>query len=863
MRAHLPFYTLALALWFSALGAGGIHMPVLVTFAVLVASSGILSRFPGQLRPREPAPGARRPWAGSLAGVALPLALFCLLQALPVPVHWVNTLAPQNADIWARALKPFALPAPEFASLSLAPGRSVIEALKFSSYAVVFAVSARVSREQGLQRMMVLVFASTLALATVTAAHQLVGAERLYGQYSPLNAFSIAPLLNPNNRAGYLNLGFFCGLGLLFRTESRPYLGLLGLGLCFIAAEVILCRSLGGTSCLAIGWGCVVLLALPSALRRRRSRRDLGPLAQTAILASIGLVAVLLALAGQGSGTLGLDAHSWQKADLWRRAWILAREHFAFGIGRGAFASVFSAYQEPGKNMMFEHAENFPIQWAAEWGVPVTALALLGIVWCLRPLFSSRSHKSPLRRCALVGVGVLLLQNLADLALEIPAVVALLCCVLGAVVGTAQRESETNGGQTDDVVGGHILLASSALTFVCSGLALAFGSESPARLRHDLFDELATHPGAPSAAFWKDLELAVRAFPAEPYFPLLGSSAALAAGTNPLPWIARALERNPGSAPTQLQLARILRARGATSQALGALRTAIELDPSLVASVPILAHEWRLDIADFEGAVPLGKQGAPLLMLLADRTQDRTRRLQLLETALTRDPGATDVHYRIAWELLQDLSEKQAGIICAQQREACLARVEEHARKAAVPGDSRSVVLEAHSLAERGEPEKAEAFLAEGCAQYPGDVKCLRAWAARALKNDSPKLAEAVRALVAAGCSDAESCASTHLGIGTLFANSGRWHTALSHFEQATREASSSEAWQAVARASERVGDDTRAADARRRVALFAQGDARSANASLVDATRESGAVPSPPERPQADQDDHDGEPGQ
>ncbi|HVZ34406.1 MAG TPA: hypothetical protein VG963_18385, partial [Polyangiaceae bacterium] len=101
MRAHLPFYTLALALWFSARGAGGIHMPVLVAFAVLVATSGILSLFPAGLTAHGPAAVAGRRWAGSLAGVVLPLAVLCLLQALPLPLPWLEALAPRNADLWA------------------------------------------------------------------------------------------------------------------------------------------------------------------------------------------------------------------------------------------------------------------------------------------------------------------------------------------------------------------------------------------------------------------------------------------------------------------------------------------------------------------------------------------------------------------------------------------------------------------------------------------------------------------------------------------------------------------------------------------------------------------------------------------
>src|SRR6185295_5083518 len=49
MRGHLSFYTLALALGFSVLAAGGIHMPVLATFAALVVASAFLSLFLSEL----------------------------------------------------------------------------------------------------------------------------------------------------------------------------------------------------------------------------------------------------------------------------------------------------------------------------------------------------------------------------------------------------------------------------------------------------------------------------------------------------------------------------------------------------------------------------------------------------------------------------------------------------------------------------------------------------------------------------------------------------------------------------------------------------------------------------------------------
>ena len=89
---HLPFYTLGLALWFSALAAGGIHIPVLGTFAALIVATGLFLRFSADLEQQSPSRGQ----AGGLAAVAGALAIYCLLQALPLPVHWLAAPAPTS-----------------------------------------------------------------------------------------------------------------------------------------------------------------------------------------------------------------------------------------------------------------------------------------------------------------------------------------------------------------------------------------------------------------------------------------------------------------------------------------------------------------------------------------------------------------------------------------------------------------------------------------------------------------------------------------------------------------------------------------------------------------------------------------------
>jgi hypothetical protein len=51
-------------------------------------------------------------------------------------------LAPRNADVWERALRPFGSTPSMWASISLDPGASHIEVLKWLVYAGVFALAA-------------------------------------------------------------------------------------------------------------------------------------------------------------------------------------------------------------------------------------------------------------------------------------------------------------------------------------------------------------------------------------------------------------------------------------------------------------------------------------------------------------------------------------------------------------------------------------------------------------------------------------------------------------------------------------------------------------------------------------------------
>jgi tetratricopeptide (TPR) repeat protein len=812
-------HTLAVALALSAQAAGAIHLPIVVAYATLVAGSGALALLAGSgavrggsHRDGPASSGAAHSRIDVGAGVWFTLALICLLQAVPLPLGWLQQIAPSQADVWVRALEPFGVPPPAYATLSLAPHRTLVEAAKMASYGVIFYIAARLGRH-GLGRIAGIAFASGLAVALVTLAHRVLGAERLFGVYTPRDALLVAPLLNPNNLAGYLVLAFFCGLGLLFRSGASSRAPLLGVGLLLLVIQILLCQSRGGTACLVLGMLLVPLLR-PRQGSPSSGPGESGPALQAVLVGGIALVAVVAAIVSRPEGGFGFEA-SLAKLGVLRRALDLILEHPLWGVGRGAFGSAFAQYQPGAGATVFEHAENLPLQWAAEWGVPVALAALAALAWSLWPVLSRRTLESPVRRCALIGAGALLAQNQLDLGLEIPAIAALFVYVLGGLAGASLASAADRSPRP------RWLGAGTLLTAACAGLVLVAGSDSPARERERLHARLSL--GAPDASFWSSLEAAVRSYPADPYFPLLGASAALAERKDAVPWVARAIERSPNSVQAQLLLARALQARRATRQALGALRRAIELEPDSVGAAMRTAAEWRLAPDLLALAVPDGARGARALMALADASPaGSAEQLRWLSEATVRDPSAAAIHQRLALALQRDLQLGERGVVCREQREACSARAREHAERAvALDATPSRLVLLAQLIELFDGPRPAEQRLLAGCAAFPGDEDCAAGLVVLAFRNDSPSLPAAVRALIAAGCKTRERCAAVHTSLGRMYASAGQWHGAANHYKQATQEWPTVEAWRGLATASRELGQNARAEDALRRSLLL------------------------------------------
>jgi O-antigen ligase/tetratricopeptide (TPR) repeat protein len=779
---------------------GAVHVPVTVLSAAVALAAGVLTFFGRSVRP-WPAPAA-------LLGA---LSAYSALQAVPLPLGWLAHLEPTTADIWSRASTIIGGAAPGWASLSMDPGASWLEALKWWAYAGLFIAAAGVGARRGASWGAWLLLVSATLVAVVTLAHGLVDASKVYGFYEPRfggERWHIGPLVNPNNLAGYLNLGALAGLGLLAGEDPPAPRWVLGMCVAVVLATSAISASRGGLGTLVIG---VILLAL---LFRQSRGRLLTPRAYRramlpALLAVFGGV-VLATIAATRKTLDALLVKDIQKVKALAWAVPMLKAHPWFGVGRGAFQTVFPEYYVAPGDVVYSHPENFVVQWLTEWGLPVGILGLAATAWLLRPraLGYARSTEAA---GLFAGLFAVVLQNAVDLSLEIPAVMFAAVCATGVLWGEASSHESRHGHSR---ARGHSVL----LGVVGLGLAVvtcAIGSRTVLEDRDDLIIDFPAHPKDPVsfAAYEGELRAAMHRHPADPYFPRTGALLAWKGGSkSPLPWIQLALERAPTSGRTNFLLALYLAQRGFRDQALMEMRMAADYNTELASRVAALSIKLTRDPALLRRVVPEGLNGAPVLYNLAKVLPDELGRLQdeFLEESTARDPTHADVFLALAKRLLDALSAPDASGLCAGADAGRCSSVVVRSCEALsglLPDSAEPLILTARLYMATGKPEVAAQRLAAECDHFIDRHRCLRTWLeAAAAAHDTEMAARAAKEVVIDGCSGEHRCATTYTMIGETLTQAGDAAGGLDYYERAAREEPTPGRWHRVGEAATEIG---------------------------------------------------------
>lgn len=778
-RSHklLPKILIAIVVLGAILAIGAIDVGVLACVAVIAGLGTAMT----WIAPRV----VFRAEATWLVLVSVGLTLYTGAQCVPLPAAWIAQLSPHAADVWGHAFEPWHVSGPALTSLSVDTAGTRVEVLKGVVYTLVLLSTLRIAhKKDGVVFLERLLLVAAVLVGIVTLAHDAVDAKRVFGIYEPRTLIAIVgPLMNTNQLAGYLNIGLCIAFAAMIGREPFAPRALLFLVVVALIAGEVRLASRGAV--LAMIVSIATCLALTLTTRRNASKGV--SFALPTLLAGSGIAAIVFA--GVDATRRGLvDADVSKLSTQWWALRSMTGAYALFGAGRGAFEATFQEFRRGTGHIVYTSPENVIVQWISEWGVPVAVVALLSILWTLRPsVLLSRSQPPIGPWTALMAVG---LQNLVDFSLEIPGVViALVVCAGIVVAGTSTSDRRTRTWERWGKYPRHVMFASAIVA------ALAIAVALPMR-PHDLTDErlvlksLSTDGAVSNDQFFDRLRAAISVHPAEPYFPYLGAARtwAFVPNGNVVTWVDRTLERAATYPPAHLLLARWLRTRS-KSQALLEYRLAAEQDAAQI------GKEAEALVTSFEDATelaPAGPVGVVVLESLSSSLGTRlpSTRARIDAEILRRHPAAGAPRLRTAQGALLDLADGEAAPWCFEAREQCAANALTVARDAEAHLDlCAPYVVEARIQVCLGVPVQGMDVLSRATDVVTDRAECLRALAELAIEQkDVTRATDAIEKLSNAACPTEGDCVANILTAAELEQRRGNRGRALLLFKRAADE---------------------------------------------------------------------------
>jgi tetratricopeptide (TPR) repeat protein len=543
------------------------------------------------------------PWQDlAFLGIGVGL-LWTAVQAVPLPAELTGWVHPEARGVSGRVSAALGREAPRFVPISRDPGATLAAVVQGIGLLAVFEAARWRSAGGGGVRVLAAVGASAVAMAGVSVVHELAGAGELFGVYDPIFARPIilAPMLNSNHLAGFCGFGVPILWGFALQTPSMAArIALWGSGfLCLSVAFATLSR--GGIASSLAGVACFAGLLL---LRRRSSR---GPNSARAALAvalaaGVSVAAVVWALAKPLSAEL--DRTPEDKVELLRKGVEFATDAPWVGVGRGGFSASF--VERYGSLQRFEHAENLLIHWTSEWGMPVSAVVLVLLLLAYRRSVKYACASNAAAVGAAAALAGIVLHDMVDFALELPATATVAGGSFGALSGLSSAssacQSASSGTRTRFAVAGGSGVALVVVLLLAPGL--------PATDVRRIEDRLAALAARGAYAKFDDaLAKGLSLHPSEPSLALLaGRKARLAQSAGAGRWLNLAMDLAPGWASPHLEAALLLFETGRPEQARIELRSAASLDPKGAVSALCPRLKARDDPDELERVAP--REGA-------------------------------------------------------------------------------------------------------------------------------------------------------------------------------------------------------------------------------------------------------------
>ena len=374
--------------------------------------------------------GAVQPWAW--AAMSLAIVLLALAWAVgrarasSLTLLWSPLLIPLIATLGLALVQ-------LFAGVSMDTAATRESAIKLAVYALLFflalqcfsAASSRHWRQLGL---VVTIYAFALALFAILQFFASPGV--LYGVIKPRwGGYIFGPYVSHNNYAGLMEMLIPLGVALALTLRPRhPGRPLVLFAVLIPVVSVLLSGSRGGIIALLAEFALLTLVvfrAQPASLQRNRAL--IGGFA-VAFLAGASFFWLDPGGVWQrweqlsDSRELTANMRAQVSADTLR----MARGHLAYGVGLGAFAAAYPAYQTVVTDDVIDYAHNDYAQFLAEGGAAAAILTVISMVLFFRLAFRRvrgrlQEPTGWLQLGAAIGVCGILVHSLLDFNLHIPA----------------------------------------------------------------------------------------------------------------------------------------------------------------------------------------------------------------------------------------------------------------------------------------------------------------------------------------------------------------------------------------------------------------------------------------------------------
>jgi tetratricopeptide (TPR) repeat protein len=737
---------LALVLVGAPLALGAVHRPFLLAtlgavVALVLVTAGLAWRSEQSFRPH--------------VALILPLCFvgIAAVQSLPLPAGLRARLDPAGFDLAAGELEGRATP------MSLDPPETHRE-LAVAGAAAAVALAALVLSAGRRLRLAVPVLVAVAGLATLAVGigHRAAFESRIYGIYTTYSGVPVGPFINPNHEAELLELAAFTALALAYAATTRDRRRAWKAVAAFLAAGALSTFSRG--SVLALGAGALTWLLFPI-----RSDGDAPRPRYRFAAVLLGLVIVAgLTLSLGGEAVLGEVIASRPGSEIKFRIWLDALKMVPahpLGIGLGAFARVFPAYQTVALGWWCEFVENQPLGLLIEAGIPGLLLVAGAVALTVRHL-AKRARRDSVEAALCAAMVAVLAHNLVDFGLEVPGILFPFLAILGATMGRQLVATDALASRRAAVV-----YAGVVATVIVAGIALLL---TPSGRNFDAL--LRSPPAADRPAL---VRAALAAHPTDNQYALLAATMEplQVAGGGPSPRLAglnRALRLCPNCLAGHREAARNLWRLGRRQQALSEWRTVVTLArPAL----PSVFEELRRD----------GARPEELATLANDENRFELCRYllgqRMFEAAKNLLAGAAD-QKGVEFHLMQ-------ASLALAEKDTPGARQASQQALAAGPTDPRVALTAAEVEILDGKQDAALGFLRAGLLSAPTNLELNRKLLTLLMQTDRWEAVDrALDGLRAALLENGASLVEANIAAAQVFERRGQYPRAVSEYRAAT-----------------------------------------------------------------------------